>query len=188
MSFGTPFSIPKPQRYQELPQGFYIFRWKDSRKTGEGFSRFDIKTVWKNIYILFSRSEIPTADEGKEIMDLVDPFTPLQPWLSNEDFTTYATSYGKSGWDSPMQVPYRKGPSEFSIEDPIVKVPVLLLVGGKDYTQKFPGREEFITGGKVKECVPDIEIELLQEGSHFMQEQFPEKVNQLIIKFLIQHG
>lgn len=69
------------------------------------FGRFDVKTVWKNIYVLVSRSEIPIAEKDKEIMDLVDPSTPLPPWFINEDLEIYATSYEKSGFDSPMQIP-----------------------------------------------------------------------------------
>lgn len=66
-----------------------------------------MKTVWRNIYILFSRSEIPIAEKDKEIMDLVNPYTPMPPWLSNDYLTVYETSYEKSGFDSPMQVPYK---------------------------------------------------------------------------------
>ncbi|KAJ4843787.1 hypothetical protein Tsubulata_017415 [Turnera subulata] len=107
VSLGVPFFIPNPQRYKELlPEGFYISRWKAGRAKAD-FSRFDVRTVWRNIYILFSRSEIPIAEKDKEILDLVDPSTPLPPWLSDEDLAVYATSYEKSGFDSPMQVPYR---------------------------------------------------------------------------------
>ena len=60
-------------------------------------------------------------------------------------------------------------------------------MGEKDYVYKFPGMKEFITSGKVKEYVPDLEITYLPEGTHFVQEQFPNQVNQLIITFLNKH-
>ena len=66
-----------------------------------------MKTVVRNIYILFSRSEIPIAHKDQEIMDLVDSSMPLPPWLTDEDLATYATLYETSGLDSPMQVPYK---------------------------------------------------------------------------------
>ena len=68
-----------------------------------------MKTVIRNIYILFSRSEIPVADKDKEIMDLVDSSTPLPPWFTEDDLETYSTLYRHSGFDSPMQVPYKYG-------------------------------------------------------------------------------
>ncbi|XWS18346.1 hypothetical protein CRYUN_Cryun32bG0035800 [Craigia yunnanensis] len=28
VSLGVPFFVPRPERYRDLPEGFYIFRWK----------------------------------------------------------------------------------------------------------------------------------------------------------------
>lgn len=71
------------------------------------FVRFDVKTIWKNIYILFSGSEIPIAEKDKEIMDLVDPSSLPPPWLTEEDLAIYTSSYENSGFDSPMLIPYK---------------------------------------------------------------------------------
>lgn len=73
------------------------------------------------------------------------------------------------------------------ITDPIVKAPALFIMGGKDYVNKFPGMEDYINSGKVKQFVPKLEIVFLPEGTHFVQEQSPEEVNQLIITFLGKH-
>ncbi|XP_021597782.1 epoxide hydrolase A isoform X4 [Manihot esculenta] len=189
VSLGVPFFVPKPRRYKELlPEGFYISRWKEPGRAEADFGRFDVKTVWRNIYILFSRSEIPIAEKDKEIMDLVNPYTPMPPWLSNDDLTVYETSYEKSGFDSPMQVPYKGLPEDFAMDDPKVEVPVLLIIGGKDYFLKFPGIEEYVTSGKVKDFVPNLEMKSFPDGTHFIQEQFPDQVNQLIISFLEKHA
>lgn len=56
-------------------------------------------------------------------------------------------------------------------------------MGEKDYCFKFPGMEDYIRSGAVKHFVPDLEIIYIPEGSHFVHEQYPEKVNQLIIEF-----
>ncbi|KAJ0598508.1 putative alpha/Beta hydrolase [Helianthus annuus] len=76
---------------------------------------------------------------------------------------------------------------EYGIEDPVIKNPMLLIVGGKDYFLKFTGVEDFIRSGMVKQFASDLEVEYLPEGGHFVQEQFPEKVNPLIIVFLRKH-
>jgi pimeloyl-ACP methyl ester carboxylesterase len=73
------------------------------------------------------------------------------------------------------------------ITDPTVKVPAHLIMGGKDYILKFPGIEDYIKSGKVKEFVPDLEITFLPEGTHFVPEQSPDEVNQLILSFLSKH-
>jgi hypothetical protein len=71
------------------------------------FGRFNVKSVIRNIYILFSKSEVPVANDDQEIMDLFNPSTPLPPWFSEEDLTVYASLYEKSGFRFALQVPYR---------------------------------------------------------------------------------
>lgn len=73
------------------------------------FGRLNSKTVVRNIYILFSRSEIPIANENQEIMviDMVDSSTPLPSWFTEEDLEAYGSLYAKSGFQTALQVPYR---------------------------------------------------------------------------------
>jgi hypothetical protein len=61
----------------------------------------------RTIYVLFSRSEIPIANENQEIMDLADLSTPLPEWFTEEDLSVYASLYEKSGFRYPMEMPYR---------------------------------------------------------------------------------
>ncbi|XP_058083215.1 uncharacterized protein LOC131231138 isoform X4 [Magnolia sinica] len=161
---------------------------KEPGRAEADFGRFDVKTVVRNIYILFSKSEIPIAEEDQEIMDLVDPSTPLPPWFTDDDLTAYATLYEKSRFRFPLQVPYRTLKEELSMRDPKVEVPALLIMGEKDYVLKLPGMEDYIKSGKVKDQVPDLEITFIPEGSHFVQEQFPDQVNQLTISFLSKYS
>lgn len=69
--------------------------------------RFDVKTVVKKIYIMFTASELQVASEDEETMDLVDETAPLPPWFTEEDLQTYAELYEKSGFRTALQVPYR---------------------------------------------------------------------------------
>ena len=50
---------------------------------------------------------MPIANENQEIMDLVEPSTPLPSWMTEEDFATYGALYEKSGFETALQVPYR---------------------------------------------------------------------------------
>ncbi|CAN4087224.1 unnamed protein product [Withania somnifera] len=117
-------------------------------------------------------------------MDLVDPSTPTPAWFTEEDLANYASLYENSGFQTALQVPYRGWLEEYGVEDLKIKVPCLLVMGEKDYALKFAGLEHYISSGMVKEYVPNLEITYLPEGCHFVQEQFPEQVNQLIITFL----
>ncbi|XP_030467806.2 uncharacterized protein LOC115686594 [Syzygium oleosum] len=189
VTLGIPYRPPShPVKYHEhLPEGFYISRWQEPGRAEADFGRLDAKTVVRNVYILFSRSEIPIAAENQEIMDIVDPSTPLPPWFTEGDLEEYGSLYRKSGFRTALQVPYRSFKEDLGITDVIVKVPALLVMGEKDYVLKFPGIEEYIRSGKVKEFVPQLEIVFSPEGTHFIQEQSPDEVNQLILDFLKKH-
>lgn len=70
------------------------------------------------------------------------------------------------------------------VEDPTIKLPALLLMGEKDYVIKFPGMEEYVRGEMQTNFIPNLELKFLPEGSHFVHEQNPEEVNQIILDFL----
>ena len=76
---------------------------------------------------------------------------------------------------------------DINMADPIVKHPALFIMGSKDYVLKFPGMEDYINSGTVKEFVPNLEITFLPDGTHFVHEQSPDEVNQLILSFLGKH-
>nr|XP_043621630.1 epoxide hydrolase A-like [Erigeron canadensis] len=190
ITLGVPFMRPGPlTRHQALPEGFYIRRWQEPGRAEADFGRFDAKTVVRNIYILFSKSEIPIAPENQEIMDLVEPSTPLPSWFTEEDLAVYGALYDKSGFQTPLQVPYRSFTEavEYPKQDPAnlkVEAPALFIMGEKDYVLKFPGMEDYLKSGEVKKYVPNLEIIYLPEGSHFVHEQSPDQVNQLLVDFL----
>ncbi|KAH7533301.1 hypothetical protein FEM48_Zijuj04G0116200 [Ziziphus jujuba var. spinosa] len=145
VTLGVPFMLPGPSAVKNhlLPKGFYITRWQEPGRAEADFGRFDVKSVIRNIYTLFSRSEVPIAGDDQEIMDLFNPSTPLPPWFSEEDLTAYASLYEKSGFRFALQVPYRTVNVDIGITDPKVTVPALFVMGEKDYVLNFPGMEEY---------------------------------------------
>ncbi|PRQ28890.1 putative soluble epoxide hydrolase [Rosa chinensis] len=189
VTLGVPY-IPassRPSFTKSLPEGFYISRFHEPGRAEADFGRFDATTVFRNIYILFSRSEIPIAAENQEIMDLVDPSTPLPPWFSEEDLKVYGAAYERTGFQTALQITYRSKSDDMGITELIVKVPVLVIMGRKDYFNKFPGIEDSITSGKVNEFTSDLELVYMPEGTHFAQEQAPDQFNQLMLTFLKKH-
>ncbi|KAI8567630.1 hypothetical protein RHMOL_Rhmol02G0136400 [Rhododendron molle] len=185
VALGVPFMPPRPPTHHKgLPEGFFISRWKEPGRAEADFGHFDAKTVVRNIYILFSKSEIPIAGENKEIMDMVEPSTPLPPWFTGEDMASYGALYEKSGFRTALQVPYRSMHKHLDIPDSKVEVPSMLIMGEEDYVFKVPGIEDYIRSGEVKTYVPNLETIYVPEGTHFVQEQFPDQVNQLLLTFL----
>ncbi|XP_044503554.1 bifunctional epoxide hydrolase 2-like [Mangifera indica] len=187
VTLGIPFMVPGPsvvQMLDNLPNGFYVKRWQVPGRAEADFGRFDVKTVIRRIYTHFSGSELQVAADDQETLDLVDPSTPLPPWLTEKDLSVYASLYEKSGFRTALTVPYRTFGEECITTDPKINCPSLLIMGEKDYVLKFPGLEDFIRSGQVKNFMPNLEIIFSEEGNHFIQEQLPEQVNHLIITFL----
>ncbi|KAL3519713.1 hypothetical protein ACH5RR_017862 [Cinchona calisaya] len=188
-TLGLPFMPPgAPLHHKLLPEGFYVTRWREPGRAEADFGRFDAKTVVRKIYIMFSKSDIPIAKENQEIMDLVEPSAPLPSWMTEEEFAAYGALYEKSGFQTALQVPYRSFGEKSSLQDPKIELPTLLIMGEKDYVFKMPGMEDYIRSGKVKVYTPNLEIKYMPEGSHFVQEQFPDEVNQLLLSFLSSHN
>uniref|UniRef100_A0A9I9CEZ4 Uncharacterized protein n=1 Tax=Cucumis melo TaxID=3656 RepID=A0A9I9CEZ4_CUCME len=93
-----------------------------------------------------------------------------------------------SGFESALQVPYRRKHEELGLSNPKVEAQVLLMMGGKDYLMKIPGIGDYIKTEKMREFMADLEVVDLADGIHFMQEQFPKQVNHLLITFLTKHN
>lgn len=87
--------------------GNFLSQIQEPGRAEADFARLDAKTVLRNIYILFSRSDIPIALPDQEILDLVDSSTPLPLWFSDEDLSAYGALYEKSGFRTALKVPYR---------------------------------------------------------------------------------
>ncbi|XP_078161659.1 epoxide hydrolase 1-like isoform X4 [Carex rostrata] len=189
VSIGMQY-LPVPPT-SDMPEGYYVNRWQEPGRAEADFGRFDVKQVVRTIYILFSKSEFPIAPEGKEIMDLADLSTPLPEWFTEEDASIYASLYEKNGFTYPLQIPYRAMNNIKGINVPpdlTIHVPVLLIQGEKDYVYKHPWWYQAMKEGIMQKYVRDMEISSIPEGCHFVQEQFPDQVNQLIISFVKAHS
>ncbi|KAF0930973.1 hypothetical protein E2562_038543 [Oryza meyeriana var. granulata] len=186
MCLGIPFGTAGLS-IDTLPEGFYILRWGQPGRAEADFGRYDVKRVVRTIYILFSRSEIPIAKEDQEIMDLADLSIPLPEWFTEEDLDVYSSLYEKSGFRYPLQMPYRSLHQRKPIGDAKFKVPVFVVMGEKDYVFKFPGIESAMKDGSMEKHAPDLKITYIPEGGHFVQEQFPDYVNELMLGFLKDH-
>ncbi|XP_073260226.1 epoxide hydrolase 2 isoform X2 [Populus alba] len=169
VSLGIPFLLPGPNciRNDLMPSGFYITRWQEPGRAEADFGRLDVKTVL--------------------LLQLTSTSTPLPPWFSEEDLAAYASLYEKSGFRFALQVPYRSLGIDCGITNPKVTAPTLLINGQKDYLLKFAGMEDYTKSEQLKHFVPDLDTVFLDEGNHFVHENLPKQMNELIITFLTKH-
>ncbi|GJZ55786.1 epoxide hydrolase [Tanacetum coccineum] len=70
--------------------------WEEPGRVEADFGHLDAKTVIRNIHILFSKIKILIAPKNQEIMDLVEPSTPLPSWFTEGNLAVYGALYEKS--------------------------------------------------------------------------------------------
>ncbi|GJN12869.1 hypothetical protein PR202_ga31186 [Eleusine coracana subsp. coracana] len=145
---------------------------KEPGRAEADFGRFNARRIMRTIYILFSKSEVPVAKQGQEIVNLAEESTPLPDWFTEEDLSAYTTL---------------TKPSKVEYATPKFQMPMFVIMGERDYILKFPALNDYISSQKLKDIAPDHEISYISEGSHFVQEQFPDLVNHLIIDFVSKH-
>ncbi|KAL6897954.1 hypothetical protein ACP4OV_006913 [Aristida adscensionis] len=171
-----------------MPEGWYIYRWREPGRAEADFGRFNVRRIMRTIYILLSKSEVPVANQGEEIMDLVDESTPMPHWITEEDLTYYTSLYEKSGFITTLHVPYRNKAAKLEYASPRFQVPMLVMIGEKDYVLKYPAMKEYMSSERLKEIAPHHEVTYIPEGCHYVQEQFPNLVNKLMIDLLCKHA
>ncbi|PAN20799.1 hypothetical protein PAHAL_3G412100 [Panicum hallii] len=175
-----------PWSFDAMPEGFYILRWQEPGRAEADFGRHDVRRVVRTIYVLFAGADVPVAKEGQEIMDLADESAPLPEWFTEEDLDVYASLYHKSGFRYPLKM-YRSLHKMPCLPDAKFQVPVLTVTGGKDYSSKLAGFEDDAESCTVDRFVPGVKTAFIPEGSHFVQEQLPEQVNELLLGFFEEH-
>lgn len=185
---GIPMIKPTlyPSMISNLPAGHYVRRWAEPGVPEADFGRFDVATVIKRIYIMFCNSGMPIASENEQTLDLVKPSDGLPEWMTEEDLQVYADLYQKSGFKYPMEVPYRcwtRTAEKFSNQqDFTIQTPLLLIIGDQDYACNMPVLQQMMEA--EQKLLPHAKVVHIEEGTHFVQEQLPKQVNQLMIDFL----
>ncbi|VAH38208.1 unnamed protein product [Triticum turgidum subsp. durum] len=177
----SPSSMPSPS-----PRAYFQQRWRQPGQAEADFGRYNIRCVVRTIYVLFSGREIPAAEQGQEAMDLADGSAPLPEWFTEEDLDVYAALYENSGFGYPIKMPYGSLDKMATQLEARFEVPVLMVMG-EDYVMKLPGFEAAVRGGMMAGFAPDLKVAFVPEGRHFVQEQFPTQVNELLLGFLKDH-
>lgn len=70
-------------------------------------------------------------------------------------------------------------------QDSKILVPTKFIAGNKDFGNEGPkGTMEYVKGEMFKNVVPDLEIVVIEDGHHFIQQEKSEQVSQEILSFL----
>ncbi|MFC4860071.1 alpha/beta fold hydrolase [Pseudomonas sp. MAHUQ-62] len=110
----------------------------------------------------------------------------LSPWLTEEDITYYASEFTRTGFRGGLNW-YRTLKTSCELMSPWrgcrVRQPALFMAGARDSVLDFPGIPQLIEA--LPRTAPELRgCHLLQGAGHWVQQERPADVNELLLDFL----
>ena len=122
--------------------------------------------------------------EGADLLDTIGNRPRLPPWLLTSHFQTYVEAFKAGGFKGPFDW-YRNIDRNWAetedLQDVVIKVPALFMVGERDPTRHYTGTQE----ASLSHWVKDLRGHMVIEGAgHWLQQERAETVSQALIGFL----
>ena len=143
-------------------------------------------------------AKMPTyyvMDKDKGMAATVAPFMPTAAeiaacqWLTDDVVAVYAAEYARTGFNGALQgYRVRRGTDRKSIAEMhtfssrTIDVPSMYVAGKSDWgTYQTPGAQESM---RTRACTQMVGFHLVDGAGHWVQQEQPEQVSDLLIKFL----
>jgi pimeloyl-ACP methyl ester carboxylesterase len=134
-------------------------------------------------------------DKDMSMAATVAPYMPAAAqiaacqWLTEADVAVYAGEYARTGFDGALQgYRVRRGDDPKSLAEMrtfagrTIDVPSMYVAGAADWgTFQTPGAQESMRG---RACTNMVGFHLVEGAGHWVQQEQPEQVSGLLIKFL----
>ncbi|OVA06191.1 Alpha/beta hydrolase fold-1 [Macleaya cordata] len=187
----TPPSKPLEFFKQMFGDGFYITQFQEPGRAEKAFAHYDHYTVMKK-FLLINSTDLLIAPPGMEIVDHLQTPLSLPPWITEEELQFYADKFAKSGYTGGFNY-YRAMDLNWELLAPWqgskITVPAKFIVGDKDIGFESVGStKDYIEGEVFKSLVPNLEVVIINNGHHFIQQEKAQEVTDEILSFLSKHS
>jgi len=197
VALGVPFMARAPMLPSHLfpknDEAWFYTLYFSQPKLAEQELEQDIATSLRKIYF---------AASGEGSKQSLNPFSmilkkdgllgglphpkDLPEWLTQQDFNIFVESYKKSGFSGGLNY-YRNLDQNWELQgalnDVVIKVPALYIVGERDSGLAMPGMMQIIE--HMPELVADLRGSyIIPNVGHWLQQEAPDQVNQHILQFL----
>lgn len=166
---------------------YYICRFQEPGAMEAEFARLGTELVLRKFLSLRTADPllIPYSGWGSP-----DDEVPLPSWISDEDIRYYTSEFEKTGFTGGLNY-YRAWDKTWELTAPWsgakINVPAKFIIGDLDLTYRIPTTQEFICKGD--EFVPLLEdVVIMKDVGHFINEEKPNEINELIINFMKKFG
>jgi pimeloyl-ACP methyl ester carboxylesterase len=174
---------------QRLGDDFYIVNFQDSDAADRAFASDPghlIDMMMRRNQV--SRAEFDRLPPDMKVLSLLKVMQRRQssgePLLNAEERTYYVNAFARSGFTGPINW-YRNWTQnwqDFAGVDPVITVPTL-FIGATDDVIIAPEHIE-----AMKPFVRQLTIEMLEPCGHWTQQERPDDVNRLLLRWLASHS
>jgi pimeloyl-ACP methyl ester carboxylesterase len=123
--------------------------------------------------------------EGEGLLDRIADPEQLPSWLNERDIELFATEYRRTGFRSGLNL-YRAIDLSWELTAPWsgakIRQPALFIAGSRDPVLAGPRGESAIKD--MKRSVTHLQIERIEGGGHWIQQERPAEVNRALLEFL----
>ncbi|KAI4372519.1 hypothetical protein MLD38_010739 [Melastoma candidum] len=167
-------------------EDYYVCRFQEPGMIEAEFAKIGTKRVLENF--LTYRDPGPLyLKKGEGFGHPTDVPITLPSWLSSKDVDHYSSKFEKTGFTGSLNY-YRAIDLNWELTAPWtgaqINVPVKFIIGNQDLTYNMPGAKDFIHKGTLKKYVPLLDDVVVMDGAaHFIHEERPQEVTQLIHGF-----
>jgi pimeloyl-ACP methyl ester carboxylesterase len=114
-------------------------------------------------------------------------------WLTDDDVDVHVTEYGRTGFQGALNASYRMLSDPANIAEAMtfsgrtLDVPTCFIGGAADWgVYQTPGAAEAMQTGTS--CTRLTGFHLVEGAGHWVQQERPEEVNELLLRFLTDHA
>ncbi|KAK9108920.1 hypothetical protein Sjap_016980 [Stephania japonica] len=185
VAFPRPSFMSAAFMTKTFGDGLYISQFQEPGRAEKAFGRYDCSTVMKK-FLLIDKDDPLIAPPGVETIDFLHTPSSLPSWISEDEIRFFTQKFEETGFTGGLNY-YRAMDLNCELLGPWngskVTVPVKLIVGDKDigfsvYTKSY------IEGPVLKDLVPNLEVVVLADAHHFIQQERPQEITDEILSFI----
>ncbi|CAG7865157.1 unnamed protein product [Brassica rapa] len=177
--------------FKSFGDGLYISQFQKPGRAEAAFAKHDILTVIKK-FLLTTRTDYLVAPPDTEIIDDLEIPSTIPDWITDDELQVYADKFQKSGFTGPLNY-YRAMDLNWEImapwKDSKIVVPTMFIFGDKDNGNEGEhGKMQYVKGEMFKSLVPNLEITVIEDGHHYIQQEKSKRVSEEMLSFFNKLG
>ncbi|XP_015889890.2 uncharacterized protein LOC107424564 isoform X2 [Ziziphus jujuba] len=190
VSLSVPYSprSPSPSTKsfkQKFGDGCHIIQFQEPGRAERAFARYDYLTVMKKFMLV--TDQVFLAPPDMEMIDYLETPWSLPSWITEEELQVFAEKYEESGFTGPLNY-YRAMDLNWELlapwQDAKIVVPTKYIVGDRDIGFEVFGTKDYVNSDVFKSFVPNLEVVIIPDGHHFIQQEKPQQISEEILSFL----